>query len=49
MAGVMVAGTIGGTSADLGGGDFGNGFVTAAFGRLFNHEMYGWKGGEWSK
>jgi hypothetical protein len=31
-----VAGVVGGTTSSLSGGDFGNGAMTAAFGRLFN-------------
>lgn len=38
---VTAAAVVGGVSSTLGGGKFKNGAVTAAFGRLFNHELPG--------
>lgn len=40
VARVSVAATVGGTVSKLSGGSFGNGAVTGAFSRLFNHELH---------
>ena len=46
---VSVAALVGGTVSVLSGGKFGNGAITAAFGRSFNAEGGGSKLGQWIK